>query len=805
MRRRPVIPRRFIPILFAALTLAVSASVLMLSPSSFGQVQPGWFTYHHDLQRTGVDPNQPPVSGTPSLSWSAGPLDGQIYAEPLVVGNQVLIATMANGIYSFDATTGALSPGWTGPTHLGTPVPQAMLGGPGCTKMDQVGVMSTPVIDTASGTLYAVALTLLPDQTIQYVLAAVRLTDGAIIYARPIVWAGFDARWQSQRGALTLFQGRVYVTFGGRDDCLPYNGWVMSAPANNPTGAFDLYEVGTAGVPAEGTGFWNPPGMSIDAAGFLYVTTANNNRDAPPATFDHSESVIRLSAFPMTEQGFFAPTDWIDLNRDDRDLGSVAPALLNDNMLFQIGKGMRAYLVRAHNLPGIGNESFSSQICDGAWGGTAYLPPYLFLTCHTSGVVRLNVTTSGATPSYTVDWFSGDSGIYPPSGPPIIAGGALWTVSITGRTLRGLGINNGADLFPPIDLRPFGTPVHFNSLAAGNGRIYVPVGAQVAAFNIQGTTGATPTPTPTPTGGAQTITFDELPGQDRPLTGEYPAGVIDWGSSGEWWLASPVGPFLGKSISLGGPNISSASFRFVSPKRLVQVHAYNGGTTLDTVTVSCAGQSPATATLAPGAVQTIATGWTAACSPVTIATTNTWHTNFDRLMIDNGALSGTPTHTPTPPAHTPTPTATPTPTRTPTPGGLRQTVTFDNLPGQDRPLTGQYPSGIIDWGTGDSWWLASPWGAFTTKSISLGGPNITNATFTFLVPRRLIQLTVYNGNASPGHITLRCPGQPDATATIPGGSVQTVVTGWTVTCPTVNIGSANAWHTNFDDLVIDGG
>ena len=50
-----------------------------------------------------------------------------------------------------------------------------------------------------------------------------------------------------------------------------------------------------------------------------------------------------------------------------------------------------------------------------------------------------------------------------------------------------------------------------------------------------------------------------------------------------------------------------------------------------------------------------------------------------------------------------------------------QTITFDDKSGQDQPLNGQYPAGVINWGTG-GWYHSGPWGLFTTKSASFGGP-----------------------------------------------------------------------------------
>jgi len=128
-------------------------------------------------------------------------------------------------------------------------------------------------------------------------------------------------------------------------------------------------------------------------------------------------------------------------------------------------------------------------------------------------------------------------------------------------------------------------------------------------------------------------------------------------------------------------------------------------------------------------------------------------------------------------------------------------VTFDDLTGVNAPLNGQYPTGVINWGTG-IWLLSGPWGQFTTNSISFNGAGITSAAFSFLVTRQLIQLDAYNGGTVASTITLSCAGQPNKLATLAVGQMATIATGWTGACMTVTISSTNGWDTNFDNFVI---
>jgi hypothetical protein len=85
------------------------------------------------------------------------------------------------------------------------------------------------------------------------------------------------------------------------------------------------------------------------------------------------------------------------------------------------------------------------------------------------------------------------------------------------------------------------------------------------------------------------------------------------------------------------------------------------------------------------------------------------------------------------------------------------TVTFDDRPGQDTVLTGQYPAGVIDWGTSGAWEHSEPWGRFTTKSVGFSESYISSASFTFVTPRRLVSLQAYNGRTTPATVTITCP------------------------------------------------
>ena len=294
----------------------------------------------------------------------------------------------------------------------------------------------------------------------------------------------------------------------------------------------------------------------------------------------------------------------------------------------------------------------------------------------------------------------------------------------------------------------------------------------------------TPTLTPTPVSGTQTVNFDDLSNPNRTLSGQYPSGVIDWGS-GPWYLSGPFGAFRTNSVSFNGSSATRASLTFVTQRRLVQLDAYNGGSTPSTVTLTCAGQPTVSRAVGVGQLLTIPTNWGGTCSSMQVGSSNGWNTNFDNIVLGSAT----------------SPTATPTPTRTPTPGAGPRSITFDDLSSPNRALNGQYPSGVVDWGS-NAWYLSGPFGAFSTNSVSFNGPGLTSATAVFVSPARVVQVEAYNGGTAASTVSLSCSGQPMVTVSVPSRSKVTVATGWTGVCTTVSIGSSNGWDTNFDNMVV---
>ena len=99
----------------------VHVTPLTLSPATTtttpGQVaETDWTTYHDNNARSGFVPKVPDPTALANL-WKQ-PLDGAVYAEPLVVGGRLIVVTENDSVYSLNAQTGQIE--WH--TNVGTSV-----------------------------------------------------------------------------------------------------------------------------------------------------------------------------------------------------------------------------------------------------------------------------------------------------------------------------------------------------------------------------------------------------------------------------------------------------------------------------------------------------------------------------------------------------------------------------------------------------------------------------------------------------------------------------------------------------------
>jgi polyvinyl alcohol dehydrogenase (cytochrome) len=447
-------------------------TVVALGASSVA-AQADWTTYHGDAALSGADGSS--GAGLPvTLAWRVPGLTGTMWAEPLVFQGLVIVATETNDLYAFKEATGAVV--WH--VSVGAPVPSSEL--PCGDISPSVGITSTPVIDPATGTLYAVA-DLSSGTSASHTLVAYNVRTGAKLFTRSVEPPSNPLN-QLQRPGLALDQGRVLIGYGGNDgDCAQYKGFLVSAPADN-IGANDIYTVPTTREGAIWAGGGAP---AVDTVGTIFVATGNAAA-GPGQPYDHGDTVEKLSP-SATELDYWAPATWAQDSASDADLGSVAPELLPGNLIYQGGKNGTGYLVSSTSLGHIGGELFSAPVCN-SFGADAYQNGILYVAC-AQGMRALNIDSVNH--RFSARW----TGPSDANGPPIISGGLVWVTSTANAKLYGLNPLTGA----VVVIEPTPAMEHFTTPAASNGRLFLATDSTLSAYTIAtAVTPVAPVPGPLP-------------------------------------------------------------------------------------------------------------------------------------------------------------------------------------------------------------------------------------------------------------------------------------------------------------------
>jgi len=344
-------------------------------------------TQHNDNTRSGWNDNETALTTSNVNVQQFGavftlPVDDQVYAQPLVMGhvsvgggdhNVVYVATVNNTLYAYDGDNGRLywQRGFTAP-GMRPPTRTDMTGACGGSYQDfsgNIGIVGTPVIDAARGTMYFVARSTTDSTFVQY-LHAVNIVDGSEIGGSPTkitaTYSGngdgsvagviaFDARRQNQRQGLTLQNGVVYVTFASHCDWGPYHGWILGYDAAT-LGQRVVYNATPNGY---GGGMWESgTGMAADAEGNLYVVVGNgtvgDSGDATNPT-NRAESALKLTPAGSTLQvaSYFTPYDYQHLNDNDLDYGSMGGLLIPNSGYYLTGsKDGTLYLLNKDAMGG---------------------------------------------------------------------------------------------------------------------------------------------------------------------------------------------------------------------------------------------------------------------------------------------------------------------------------------------------------------------------------------------------------------------------------------------------------------------
>ena len=408
-----------------------------------------WTTYHYNNARTGYLAGMPDPHKL-TRAWSTQ-LDGAVYAEPLLVGGHMLVATEGDSLYSLDAGTGRVQ--WR--TNVGTPVPLSTLP---CGNIDPLGITGTPVYDPATGLVFAVAEVSGP----AHILVGIDVATGQVRLRRPVDLPGMESRVHQQRAALALSNGMVYIAYGGLDgDCGNYIGRVVASRTDGQ-GPLLSYQVPT---PREG-GIWAASGPAVDASGRVYIAVGNGA--ATSGDWDHSDSILRLSSTLQYEDGF-APQQWAQDNAGDADLGSTGPILLPNGLIYANGKSGMAYLLHADALGGVGGQAQALSTC-AAFGGAAALGSHVFVPC-TSGLQEVVV---GPGAQMASGWQAPGQIV----GSPVVGGHTVY--SLGGGTLYALDSTSGT----VIDSVSVGQTSRFATPTLSAGRVFVGTMSGVVAITI---------------------------------------------------------------------------------------------------------------------------------------------------------------------------------------------------------------------------------------------------------------------------------------------------------------------------------
>ncbi len=466
-------------VLAAATVLALGSAPALASTVPGPRVAPSssWTTFDQNGLRTGVDASGAPFSPA-TAAWSSATLDGSVYAQPLIDVGRVYTATENDTVYALAADTGAVL--WV--THVGTPFSPSTVAGLCGNINPTVGITSTPVIDTARGEIFVVAAEQAGAHAAAHHLIGLDMYTGGILLNEvidPPTSLVSNPAFELQRASLALDDGRVIAGFGGNaGDCGQYHGLVVSAPE---TGAPPSTFVVANGF-NQGAVWMGGAAPTIDAQGNVWVSTGNSSASA--SSYDYSDGVIELSP-TMQVIDYFAPTSWHSDNSSDADLGSTAPAILPNGLVFEVGKSRIAYVLRKSALGHIGGQVQSTPGFCGSDpdGGSADLNGTLFVPCGDG--VRAVTPTASFPPA--ASWHT-TSGAH---GSTIVAGGRVW--SIGGGTLYALDSATGATLQ---QFSIGGTNSSFPSPAAADGLVVAPSNDQLHAF--MGADGLPGPPAPAP-------------------------------------------------------------------------------------------------------------------------------------------------------------------------------------------------------------------------------------------------------------------------------------------------------------------
>jgi hypothetical protein len=501
-------------------------------------------TYHNDNSRSGQNLHESILTATNVQQTTFGklftqPVDGQIYAEPLVLANLritgkgthtvVYVATENDSVYAFDGTNNAgnnANPLWhvnfTNPAQGVTTVPSSDYGTSAISP--QVGISGTPVIDPTNSTLYVVAATKENGAYVQR-LHALDVTTGAEKFGGPVVIAAtvkgngsgssggklsFDPFRSNQRPGLLLQNGAIFITWAshGLEDQFTYHGWVIGY--NETT----LKQVGAYCVTANGDqgGIWQSgDGPAADNLGNIFLLTGNGTFDANTGGVDYGMSFVKIATKgKMSVADYFTPYNEYDESEQDLDLGSGGALLLpyqsgtqHPNLAVGAGKDGNLYVVDRTNM-GHFNSSSNSQIVQsitnafaghGIYSAPSYWQGYLYFWA-TNDVLRIYQMQQGLVSTQPIA--TGTTTFSSPGASTVISSngalnGIVWALDPGGyptgspAVLHALNATTAVELYNSSQAGTrdtAGPAIKFTPPTVANGKVYVPTASELDVYGI---------------------------------------------------------------------------------------------------------------------------------------------------------------------------------------------------------------------------------------------------------------------------------------------------------------------------------
>lgn len=456
--------------------MQIKVALLILSITGFLSAT-NVSTGSYDNSRTGANTAETAFTHS-SVTARFGKLgtytvDGDVYGQPLVASGKLIVATMHNSIYAFDATNPGSAEIWK--VNVGAPYttyPDFGITFPGL----EVGICSTPVVD--SGVVYFVSSG--SAGTIK--IYALNIADGSTFHAAVTV-AGtystvtFDPVRHLSRAALLFANNRVYVAYTGYADISPYQGWVMAH--NKTTLAIEAVWSDTVNNQA---GIWmSGGGPAADGSGNIYLATGNGSLTLYPNSF------VKLDA-DLNPLDYATPADYATLNSTDSDLGSGRVILTGtyvmgggkDGRWWRLNQGAMGHLQGGGGNPPIAQVWQAST--HSIFAGAAFANSALFLAATSDSLRRFEFNGSTFTETATfasAATFSFSSAISYSSNGATANTDIVWALTRTSGgvpTFRAMNATTGAELWNS-EIRAAGSDslpsrAKFNPPTVCDGRVF---------------------------------------------------------------------------------------------------------------------------------------------------------------------------------------------------------------------------------------------------------------------------------------------------------------------------------------------